>query len=102
MNTSFILIAKSYSEELYFSKSFKSETDCLSFGEDFCRKGKGAIITYLKKKNGRHRWDIDIIDDNEGIKHSCIKVNSKKNAIFAKKELMEYDDTLKMEITKIY
>lgn len=102
MNTPFILIAKNYSQELYFSKNFKNEKDCLNFGEGFSRKNKGDIITYLKKKGGRHRWDIDIIDDNEGIKHSCIIVNSKKNAIFAKKKLIEYDNNLKIEITKIY
>lgn len=102
MNTSFILIAKNYSQEVYFSKNFKNEADCLSFGENFCRRDKGDIITYLKKKGGRHRWDIDIIDDNEGVKHSCIIVDSKKNAIFAKKKLMKYDDSLKIEITQIY
>ena len=102
MNKPFILIAKSYSRELYFSKNFKEEANCLNFGEGFSRSDKGDIITYLKRKSGRHRWDIDIIDDNEGIKHSCIIVDSKKNAIFAKKKLMEYDDSLKIEITKVY
>lgn len=102
MKTSFILIAKCYSQETYFCKNFKNERDCLSFGEGFCRSGKGDMITYLKKKGGRHRWDIDIIDDNEGVKHSCIIVDSKKNAIFAKKRLMQYDDSLKIEITQIY
>lgn len=102
MKTSFILIAKSYSREPYFSKKFKNEKDCLNFGEGFCRSNKGDIITYLKEKNRGHRWDIDIIDDNDGIIHSCIFTNSKKNAIFAKKKLMEYDESLKIEITKIY
>ena len=102
MKTSFILIAKSYSRELYFSKNFKNERDCLNFGEGFSRGNKGDIITYLEKKGGGHRWDIDIIDDNEGIKHSCIITDSKKNATFAKKKLMEYDDSLKIEITKVY
>lgn len=102
MKTSFILIAKNYSQELYFAKNFKNERDCINFGEGFCHGGKGDIITYLKKKGGKHRWDIDIIDDNEEIKYSCIIVDSKKNAIFAKKKLMEYDDSLKIEITKIY
>lgn len=103
METTVIVIARSYSQELFYSKKFKNEKEAINHGERITRQYKGCVITYLKEKRTGHRWDVDVIEhNNEGMNISTIKVNSKKNAILAAKSLKEYDDTLKLNTCKIY
>ena len=103
MGKTIIIIAKSYSQGLFYSKRFKDEREAIGHGERITRQYKGCVITYLKEKRTGHRWDIDVINYNNGeMNISTLIVNSKKSAILAVRELKEYDDTLKVKITKIY
>lgn len=98
-----IIIARSFSQELFYLKKFKNEKEAICHGERIARQYKGCVITYLKEKRSGHRWMIDIYEHTEGrLNISTLMVNSKKNAKLAAKELKEYDDTLKVYINKIY
>lgn len=103
METRTIIIAKNYSQALFYSKKFKNEKDAIGHGERITHTGKGHVITYLKEKKTGHRWDIDVIEEvYSKINISTLTVNSKKSAILAIREIKEYDDTLKVKLTKIY
>lgn len=103
METKTIIIARSYSQELFYSKKFKNEKEAIDHGERITHQYKGCVITYLKEKRNGHRWDVDVIEDTKGVMNiSTLAVNSKKSAKLVAKNLKEYDDTLKTYITKIY
>lgn len=103
METKTIIIARSYSQELFYSKKFKSEREAINHGERIVHQCKGCVITYLKEKRVGHRWEVDIAENiKNGINISTLVVNSKKNAKLVAKVLKEYDDTLRISIDKIY
>lgn len=103
METKTIIIARSYSQELFYSKKFKNEKEAIAYGERITYQYKGFVITYLKEKKSGHRWEVDTVElINKGINISTIVVNSKKNAKLVAKSLKEYDDSLKVTINKIY
>lgn len=103
METRTIIIARSYSQELFYSKKFKNEKEAISYGERITHQYKGCVITYLKEKRTGHRWEIDVIELSKGgMNISNLVVNSKKSAKLAAKDLKEYDDTLKTCIYKVY
>lgn len=103
METTTIIIARSFSQELFYFKKFKNEKDAIAHGEQISRQGKAYIITYLKDKKSGHRWEVDIFESTkEGMNISSLIVNSKKSAKLAAEALKEYDDTLRIYINKIY
>ena len=103
METKTIIVARSYSQELFYLKKFKNEKEAINHGERITHQYKGCVITYLKEKKSGHRWEVDVIElTKEGINISNLVVNSKKNAKLVAKDLKEYDDTLKTFINKIY
>lgn len=103
METKTIIIARSYSQELFYSKKFKTEKEAINHGERIVHQNKGCVITYLKEKRNGHRWEIDVVEHTKsGMNISILIVNSKKSAKLVAKELKEYDDTLRTSIIKIY
>lgn len=103
METKTTIIARNYSQELFYSKKFKNEKDAINHGERIAHQSKGCVITYLKENRNGHRWEIDVIEQIKGgINISTLAVNSKKSAKLVAKNLKEYDDTLKTSINKIY
>lgn len=103
METKVIIIARNYSQELFYSKKFKNEKEAINHGERIVHQNKGCVITYLEEKRNGHRWEIDVIEQIKGgINISTLAVNSKKSAKLVAKNLKEYDDTLKTSINKIY
>lgn len=103
METITIIIARSYSQELFYSKKFKDENEAINHGERITQQHKGCVITYLKEKRNSHRWEVDVVEKTNGeMNISTLVVNSKKSAKLVAKNLKEYDDTLKISIYKIY
>ena len=103
METNTIIIARSYSQELFYSKKFKNEKEAISHGERITHQYKGCVITYLKEKRTGHRWAVDVIEFIKGaINISTLIVNSKKGAKLVTESIKEYDDTLKTCIYKMY
>lgn len=102
MNKRFILLAKIYSSGNFFVKVSDNERDMISRSEMIYRKCLGDIIGHFEEKESGHRYRLDIKDcENPDLKPD-IKFCSKKIAKFAKKTLEEYDDTLKIDIIKLY
>lgn len=102
MNKRFILLAKLYSNDKFFTKVSHNERDMVSRSEMICRKNMGDVVTHLVENETGHRYLLDIRDDENPDLGENIKLCSKKSAIFAKNALEEYDDTLKINITKLY
>ena len=103
METKTIVVARSYSQELFYSKKFKNEKEAINHGERITRQYKGCVIAYLKEKRTGHRWEINIIEFVKGeLNISTLIANSKKSAKLVAKNLKEYDDALKISINKIY
>ena len=103
MKTRIIIVARNYSQELFYSKKFENEKEAIIHGERIAHQNKGCVITYLEEKRNGHRWEIDVIEQIKGgINISTLTVNSKKSAKLVTKNLKEYDDTLKTSINKIY
>lgn len=98
-----VLIAKSHNQGLFYSKRFENEKDTVVFEQIINSQRRGSVITYVKENNSRHRWDVDVIDFNDGEKKaSCLITNSRRNARLIAKDLKKYDNTLKIKINKIY
>ena len=104
METKTIIIARSYSQELFYAKKFKSQKEAINYGERIAFQERGCVITYLKEKRNGHRWVVDVYEhpSSGGLIISTLAVNSKKSAKLAAESLKEYDDTLKIYINKIY
>lgn len=103
METKTIIIARNYSQELFYLKKFKNEKEAINHGERIVHQYKGCVITYLKEKRTGHRWEANIVEHiKDGINISTLIVNTKKNAKLVAKALKEYDDTLRITINKIY
>lgn len=103
MKTRIIVIARNYSQELFYSKKFKNEKEAINYGERITHQNKGCVITYLVEVNTGHRWEVDVIENiKEGLNISTLVVNSKKSANLVAKALKEHDDTLKVNIYKNY
>lgn len=103
METRTIIIARSYSQELFYLKKFKNEKEAINHGERITYQYKGCVISYLEEKRAGHRWEINVIEPSKGeMNISNLVVNSKKSAKLVAKDLKEYDDTLKICIYKLY
>lgn len=103
METRTIIIARSYSQELFYLKKFKNEKEAINHGERIVHQNKGCVITYIKEKRTGHRWEVDVVEHiKSGMNISILNVNSKKSAKLVAENLKEYDDTLKVSIIKIY
>lgn len=103
METKTIIVARSYSQELFYLKKFKNEKEAIAHGERITHQYKGCVITYLKEKRTGHRWEVDVAEHvKSGINISTLIMYSKKSAKLVAKNLKEYDDSLRTSITKIY
>lgn len=102
MSKRFILLAKMYSSGNFFMKVSDNKRDMMSRSEMIYRKGMGDIIGHFEEGESGHRYLLDIKDRKNPDLEPVIKFCSKKIAKFAKKTLEKYDDTLKIDIIKLY
>jgi hypothetical protein len=103
METKIAIIARSYSQELFYLKKFKNEKEAINHGQRIVYQNKGCVITYFEEESTGHRWEVNVIENvKEGLNISTLVVNSKKNAKLVVEALKEYDDTLKIKYCKIY
>lgn len=102
MNKRFILLAKLYSNEKFFIKVSQNEKDMISRSEMICQKDTGDVIAHFTEKRSGHRYLLDIKNCENSNLGENIKFHTKKIAKFAKKALEEYNETLKINIIKLY
>lgn len=103
METNTIIIARDYTQGMFYSKRFKDGKEAIKYGEQTARQYKGYVITYIEEKKTGHRWDIDVFEyTKEDTIFSTLAVSSKKSAKLVVENLKEYDDGLRTYICKIY
>lgn len=97
-----ILIAKRYSDNKFFMRVFHKNEDLIKHSRMVFYRTCGEIITTVIEKDSGHRYLLDIRDTNDSKLGIDIKLCCKRIAIFVKRKLEEYDDTLKIDIIKLY
>lgn len=97
-----ILLAKRYADNKFFMKISRNNQDMISRSQMIFHGNSADVVTNLIEKESGHRYLLDIKSaDNSNLSEN-IKLCYKRSAIFAKRKLEEYDDTLKINIIKLY
>lgn len=104
METKFKLLTWNIEDDCLFSREFKNENEAIQTAQALGnrRVWPHNIIIILKTKKTGHRWDVSVWSIDRPSKMEYVSFYSKKDATFAIKEIEEYDDTLKTDLTKIY
>lgn len=97
-----VLIAKRFSDNKFFMKISNNNQDMINRSEMIFHKHMGDVITQVIEKESGHRYLLDIRDDESPKLNTNIKLCCKRSAIFVKRNLEEYDYTLKIDIIKLY
>ena len=97
-----ILIAKRYADNKFFMKISHNNQDMISRSQMIFHGNSAEVVTHLIEKESGHRYLLDIKDAENPNLNENIKLCCKRSAIFAKRRLEEYDDTLKINIIKLY
>lgn len=104
MKTKFKLLTWNIDERCFFSREFKYENEAVEAAQALRNRKVHPhdIIGILKTKKTGHRWTLNIWTTKIPQKREYISFYSKKDAIFAIKGIKEYDDTIKVNLIKIY
>lgn len=104
METIFKLLTWDIEADFIFSQDFKKENDAIQTAQALgnSRIRPHDIISILKTKKTGHRWILAVWNIDNIQKMEYIFFYSKKDARFAIEKIKEYDDTLKIDLTKIY
>ena len=97
-----VLIAKRFSDNKFFMKISNNNQDMINRSEMVAHRYFGDVITHVIEKESGHRYLLDIRDDENPKLNTNIKLCCKRSAIFVKRNLEEYDYTLKIDIIKLY
>lgn len=104
METRFKLLTWNIEDECIFSREFEKENEAIQTAQALGNRKTCPhdVINILRTKKTGHRWDLEVWITEKPQKVEYIPFYSKKDAIFAIKNIKEYDDTLKTNLTKIY
>ena len=104
MRTKFKLLTWDIEKERIFSRNCRNENEAIEAAEALSRRKNNThdVLTIMRTKKTGHRWNLKIWDSEKPQKKEYIPFYSKKDAIFAIKVIKEYNDTLKINLTKIY
>lgn len=97
-----ILIAKRYLDNKFFMTISDNNQDMVSLSETVVHRNIGDVITHVIEKESGHRHLLDIKDADHPKLNTNIKLCCKRSAIFVKRKIEKYDDTLKIDIIKLY
>ena len=104
MKTKFKLLTWNISEKRIFSREFKSEDEATETAQAlrYRRINSHDIVGIFRIRVSGHRWTLNVWSTKIPQKREYVSFYSKKDAIFAIKVIKEYDDTLKVNLIKIY
>lgn len=104
MKKKFKLLTWNIEDDCIFSKEFRYECEAIQTAQAFSSRKicPHDIIGILREKITGHKWELAVWNIDKPQKVEYISFPSKKDAIFAIKTIKEYNDTLKVELTKIY
>lgn len=97
-----VLLARRYADDKFFMKISHNNQDMISLSQMIFHGNSAEVVTHIIEKESGHRYLLDIRDANNPNLNENIKLCCKRSAIFVKKRLEEYDNTLKINIIKIY
>lgn len=104
MKTKFKLLTWNIDEGCIFSREFNYENEAVEAAQALRNRSVHPhdIIGILRTKKTGHRWTLNTWTTKIPHKREYIYFYSKKDAIFAIRGIKEYDDTLKVNLIKIY
>ena len=104
MKTRFKLLTWNLENDCIFSREFSSENQAIETAQalENRRVCTHCVIGILIIKKGGHKWELEVWPAERPSKIEYVSFYSKKDAIFAIRAIKEYDDTLKVKLTKIY
>ena len=104
MNTVFKLLTWDIEEDCIYTKDFERESEAIQTAEALSNRRNYLhdIINILKTRKTGHKWDLEVWTIDNPQKRKFISFYSKKDAIFAIKNIKEYDETIKTDVIQIY
>ena len=104
METRFKLLTWVDEDDCIFSREYKTEDEAIKMAQELKTRNfyPHKIISIFEIKKTGHSWLLEVWKENGSENMEYISFYSKKDAIFAKRIIEEYDDTIKTELTKIY
>lgn len=104
MKTKFKLLTWNIDEGHLFSREFKYENEAVEAAQALEKRKVHPhdVVGILRTKRTGHRWTLNTWSAKIPHKREYISFYSKKDAIFAIRAIKEYDDTLKVNLIKIY
>ena len=97
-----VIIAKRRFENEIFMRVSRKNEEMISRPRMIFYRSFADIITSAIEKDSGHRYLLDIRDADNSKLDTNIKLCCKRVAIFVKRKLEEYDNTLKIGIIKLY
>ena len=97
-----VIIAKRRFENEIFMRVSRKNEEVISRPRMIFYRSFAEIITSAIEKDSGHRYLLDIRDANNSKLDANIELCCKRVAIFVKRKLEEYDNTLKIGIIKLY
>lgn len=97
-----VLIAKRCSDNKFFMRVARKNEEVISRPRTIFYRSFVEIITSAIEKDSGHRYLLDIRGADNSKLNTNIKLCCKRTAIFVKRKLEEYDNTLKIDIIKLY
>lgn len=97
-----VIIAKHHFENKIFMRVSRKNEETISRPRMIFYRGFADIITSAIEKDSGHRYLLDIRNADNSKLDADIKLYCKRVAIFVKRKLEEYDNTLKIGIIKLY
>ena len=104
MKTKFKLLTWNIEDDCIFSREFRYENEAIEVAQALSNRGvyRHDIIGILRIREVGHRWNLAVWSTEKPSNLEHISFYLKKDAIFAIKVIKEYNDTLKVNLTKIY
>lgn len=104
MGTKFKVLTWNIEDDCIFSREFRSEFRAIETAQALKNRKvcPHDVIGILRTRETGHRWELAVWPAEKPSKIEYVSFYSKKDSIFAIKRIKEYDDTLKVKLTKIY
>lgn len=104
MGTKFKLLSWNIEDNCIFSREFRSENRTIETAQALRNRRvcPHNIIGILRTRETGHRWQLAVWSAENPSKIEYVTFYSKKDSTFAIKAIKEYDDTLKVKLTKLY
>lgn len=104
MGTKFKLLTWNIEDECIFSREFRSENRTIETAQALKNRRvyPHDVIRILRTRETGHRWELAVWNAEKPSKIGYVSFYSKKDSIFAINAIKEYNDTLKVKLTKLY